>query len=442
MKEGRRSIIESERGPKIAEMRITPIAVTDPPLRNAVGLHAPFALRTIIELLTEDNISGVSEIPGNADINAALDDAREVIVGADPFQLNGMKLALDDRFGGGGPDERGDSPWDQRRLVHVFSAIEVACLDIIGKITRRPVVDLLGGMVRERVPFAAYLFYKFQGAGGERGFNTDPHATGWAAARQAEALDPESIVVQAKAMCDEFGFVPLKLKAGVLEPKIEVDTMFALREAFGPDVPLRIDPNGVWSVETSMEYGRKMKDILEYYEDPTRGQEAMAEVRKALGVPMATNMCTTSFDDIPDSIRLGSEDIILSDHHFWGGLRASVELGRICQTFGRELSMHSNSHVGISLMAMVHMAGAIPNIAYALDTHYPWQSEEVIVGGRVQFEEGTIRVPRDPGLGVELDRDALAKLHDNFLKCGLAHRDDVSEMKKVDPDWEFKPIRW
>ena len=435
-------IAESGQGPKIAEVRITPIAVTDPPLRNSVGLHAPFALRTIIELVTEDNICGVSEIPGNVDINAALEDAREVIVGADPFQLNGLKLALDDHFGGSEPDQRGDNPWDDRRLVHVFSAVEVACLDIAGKITGRPVVDLLGGMVRERVPFAAYLFYKLEGAGGELGFKTDPHAAGWAAARQAEALDPESIVAQARAMCEEFGFVPLKLKAGVLEPQIEVDTMFALREAFGPHVPLRIDPNGVWSVETSIEYGRKMKDILEYYEDPARGQEAMAEVRKALGIPMATNMCTTSFDDIPRSIRLGSEDIILSDHHFWGGLRASVELGRICQTFGRRLSMHSNSHVGISLMAMVHMAAAIPNIAYALDTHYPWQCEEVIARGRVRFEEGTIRVPREPGLGVELDREALAKLHDNFLKCGITHRDDVGEMKKVHPDWEFKPIRW
>jgi glucarate dehydratase len=442
LRDERRAILKVGSGPEIAEMRITPIAVTDPPLRNAVGLHAPYALRTIVELVTQDGVSGLSEIPGNADTNEALESAREVVVGSDPFQLSAMRLALADRFSSRPEDKRGEQPWDQRRLVHVFSAVEVACLDIIGKLVGRPVVDLLGGMVRERVPFAAYLFYKLEGAGGELGLGTDPHAGGWAAARQAEALDPESIVIQAKAMCEEFGFVPLKLKAGVLEPQVEVGTMFALREAFGPEVPLRIDPNGVWSVETSIECGRRMKDILEYYEDPTRGQAAMAKVRRALGIPMATNMCTTSFEDIPNSIRLGSEDIILSDHHFWGGLRACVELGRVCQTFGRKLSMHSNSHVGISLMAMVHMAAAIPNIAYALDTHYPWQSEEVIAGGRVRFEDGAIRVPREPGLGIELDRGMLQKLHENFLRCGFAKRDDVTEMKKVDPDWEFKLIRW
>jgi glucarate dehydratase len=429
-------------GPKIAEMSVTPIAVTDPPLLNAGGLHAPYALRTIIELVTDDGVSGVSEIPGEAATNAALDDARDVILGADPFQLNSIRLALEGRFAGRETERRGDNPWDERRLVHVFSAIEVACLDIAGKLTGRPVVDLLGGMVRERVPFAAYLFYKVEGAGGELGFGTDSGATGWAAARQAQATDPDGIVSQARAMCAEFGFVPLKLKGGVFEPSVEVETVFALREAFGPDVPLRIDPNAIWSVETAIECGRRMEGVLEYYEDPTRGQEGMAEVRAALNVPLATNMCTTSFEDIPRSIELGSEDIILSDHHFWGGLRASVELGRLCRTFGRKLSMHSNSHVGISLMAMVHMASAIPNIAYALDTHYPWQSEEVIAGGRVRFEDGAIRVPREPGLGVELDREALARLHGNFVKCGLTRRDDVTEMRKIDPDWEFKPVRW
>src|SRR5690606_25597475 len=141
----------------------------------------------------------------------------------------------------------------------------------------------------------------------------------------------------------------------------------------------------------------ELEGILEYYEDPARGQEDMAKVRQAVKLPLATNMCTTSFADIPGSVRLGSEDIILSDHHFWGGLRASMELARICRTFGRGMSMHSNSHVGISLAAMTHLAAAVPNLTYACDTHYPWQSEEVIVGGRMQFDDGAIVVSNEPG---------------------------------------------
>ena len=430
------------KGPKIKEMVITPIAIVDPPLLNAAGLHAPYALRTVVELVTDDNIYGISEIPGNSSTDEALGTAKKIIIGKNPFHLNAIRKLLVDHFGTETSAQRGTAPWDQRKLVHIFSAIEVACMDIIGKITGCPVVDLLGGKMRDAVPFAAYLFYKYEGAGGKLGFKTDPNAKGWAAARQAAALTPDEIVQQAKAMCKEFGFKSLKLKGGVFEPRIEVDSIFALRKAFGPDVPLRIDPNALWTVETSVKFGKEMEGSIEYLEDPTRGQENMATVREALRTPLATNMCTTSFGDIPGSVLFGSEDIILSDHHFWGGLRASMELTRICETFGRKVSMHSNSHLGISLAAMVHLGAAIPNFSYALDTHYPWQSDEVIQGGRIKFEDGAVAVSNEPGLGVELDRAALAQLHQNYLECGLKKRDDEVEMQKVVPGWKFKPVRW
>ena len=429
-------------GLTIKDIIITPIAVTDPPLLNAAGLHAPYALRTIVEVVTHDNITGISEIPGNSDIDAALEKSKEIIIGKDPFQLNQIRDAIEQYFDLETSVQRGDSPWDQRRIIHVYSAIEVACLDIIGKILERPVVDLLGGKRRDMVPFAAYLFYKYAGAGGSLEFGMDPQSKGWASGRQARATTPESIVRQAISMVKEFGFKSIKLKGGVFDPPQEVDAIKALYRHFGPEVPLRLDPNAIWKLETAIKFGKSMEGILEYFEDPVRGQENMAQVKKALKTPLATNMCTTSFEDIPKSIAIGSEDIILSDHHFWGGLRSSMELSRICQTFGRKLSMHSNSHLGISLAAMVHLGAALPEIPYALDTHYPWQSEEVIAGGRTKFEEGAVQVPSGPGLGVEIDREKLQKLHQNYLDCGLTKRDDLLEMRKVVPDWEFKPVRW
>jgi glucarate dehydratase len=427
---------------KIMEVNVTPIAITDPPLLNAAGLHAPYALRTIIEIVTDDRIYGLGEVPGSAATTKALEDAREVLIGMDPFQLNAIQAKLQAHFGEEGAAERGVAPWDKRRIVHVFSAIEVACFDIMGKAVGRPVCDLLGGRVRDRVDFSAYLFYKHEGAGGKLEFGTDPNATGWAAARQKAALDPDGIVAQAKAMCDAFGFKSIKLKGGVMPPDEEADAIIALKEAFGPGTPLRLDPNAIWSVETSIRIGKRLEGVLEYYEDPTRGQENMGKVGRAINIPLATNMCTTSFADIPGSIQHHSEDIILSDHHFWGGLRASVELARICRTFGRGLSMHSNSHVGISLAAMAHLAAATPNLTYACDTHYPWQSEEVIKGGRMQFDDGAIVITNEPGLGIELDRDALAKLHEQYIACGLTERNDEVEMQKVVPGWKFQATRW
>jgi glucarate dehydratase len=427
---------------KIMEVNVTPIAITDPPLLNAAGLHAPYALRTIIEIVTDDRIYGLGEVPGSAATTKALEDAREVLIGMDPFQLNAIQAKLQAHFGEEGAAERGVAPWDKRRIVHVFSAIEVACFDIMGKAVGRPVCDLLGGRVRDRVDFSAYLFYKHEGAGGKLEFGTDPNATGWAAARQKAALDPDGIVAQAKAMCDAFGFKSIKLKGGVMPPDEEADAIIALKEAFGPGTPLRLDPTAIRSVETSIRIGKRLEGVLEYYEDPTRGQENMGKVGRAINIPLATNMCTTSFADIPGSIQHHSEDIILSDHHFWGGLRASVELARICRTFGRGLSMHSNSHVGISLAAMAHLAAATPNLTYACDTHYPWQSEEVIKGGRMQFDDGAIVITNEPGLGIELDRDALAKLHEQYIACGLTERNDEVEMQKVVPGWKFQATRW
>ena len=436
------NITSGMKTPTIKEVNVTPIATVDPPLLNAAGLHAPYALRIVVEIVTADNITGISEIPGNVGTLEALASAVKLIAGMDPFQLNSIRQKLMDAFGKETAAERGNTPWDQRKLVHIYSALEVACLDIMGKVTGRPVVDLLGGKMRDRVPFAAYLFYKYEGAGGKLGFKTDPNARGWDAGRQAKALDPAGIVAQAKAMQKEFGFKSLKLKGGVFEPQKEIDAMVALREAFGPGVPLRIDPNAVWKVETGITYGKKLEGVIEYLEDPVRGQENMARVRKQVNIPFATNMCTTSFEDLPAAIRLGSEDIILTDHHFWGGLRACMDLGRICQTFGRGISMHSNSHLGISLAAMVHLGAALPYLTSALDTHYPWQSDEIITRGRFRFEDGAVQVPDGPGLGVELDKKALAALHKNYLDSGLTKRDDEIEMQKVQPGWKFMAERW
>ena len=427
---------------KISEMHITPIALGDPPLLNAAGLHAPYCLRTIVELTTDTGLTGLAEVPGSVAVDQALAAVRATVIGSDPLNWHALRARLAERCAPELSVARGDKPWDGRTRVQVYSALDVACLDLQGKAYGVPAATLLGGIVRERVPYSAYLFYKYEGAGGELAFGTDPAATGWAAARQRAALDPDGVVAQAEAMVDAFGFESIKLKGGCFEPAQEVSAMKALYRRFGPKVPLRLDPNALWTVETSIRFGREMEGILEYLEDPCRTQDGMAAVRRALKTPLATNMCTTSFDDLPGSVRTGSEDIILTDHHFWGGLRSSMELAAHCRTFGRGVSMHSNNHAGISLAAMTHLGAAMPNLTYALDTHYPWQSSEIIVGGRIPIEGGCVTLPKGPGLGVELDRAAFARAHATYQTAGLTERNDEIEMQKKVPGWKFAQTRW
>lgn len=425
---------------KIVEMRVVPVAMADPPLRSAFGLHAPYALRTIVQLRTDDGLTGLGETYGGAIPLRDLEAARERVIGQDPWQLTRIEAAV-----AGDPTAapNKDRAWEGTLSspVQAYSPVEVACLDIIGKATGRPVADLLGGRYRSAVPFSAYLFYKHAGIGGADGL-----ADASSAAKERddylarEALSPEGIVRQAQEFVRRFGFRSIKLKGGVLEPDIEAASILALRGAFGPEMPLRIDPNCVWSVDTSIRIGLELAGTLEYYEDPTDGKANMAEVARRVPIPLATNMCTTSWSDIPETVARGSIHILLSDHHLWGGLAATVKLAQLCRVFGWGVSMHSNSHLGISLMAMAHVAAAIPNLTYACDTHYPWQVEEVITGGKRQFEEGHIVIDDTPGLGVELDEDALARLHEQYQKAGLAKRDDVAEMQKIQPGW--KPVRW
>jgi glucarate dehydratase len=217
--------------------------------------------------------------------------------------------------------------------------------------------------------------------------------------------------------------------------------MRALREAF-PDLPLRLDPNANWSLETSVRAAAELDELLEYYEDPTPGVAGMTELAKHTRLPLATNMVVTTLEDFRAACETGAVDVLLSDHHYWGGLRVTQTLARMCSLWGLGMSMHSNSHLGISLIAMTHVAASIPNLTYACDTHYPWQEEEVVRGGRIRFEGGAVRVPSAPGLGVDLDREALAALHEQYLSCGVRNRDDLAQMRKYDPSFSGRQPRY
>jgi len=432
----------------IANLRIHPIAIADPPLRSSYGLHARYALRTVIELESDDGIVGISETYGGDAQIKQLEALRSQIIGANPYRLTGFLSPMVEGQGRGDARSQtylvpGENPLDA--TTRTYAAIEVASLDLIGKCVGQPVCDLIGGRVRDEVPFSAYPFYKHAGGGGE-GDDAREDEYG-------EALSPETLVRQVQQMVAKYGFTSIKFKAGVLEPDLEIQTIKQLYRVLGPNVPLRIDPNSAWTVETSVRVGRALAEELGrggYLEDPTAGLENMAEVRRRLlaqgiNTPLASNVAVTSFADIPRSVQLDAVQIILCDVHYWGGMRQVQHLARLAKTFGIGLSMHSNTHLGVSLMAMAHAAAATPHLTYACDTHYPWQSaqDEIVLGGRVPIVNGCVRIPDKPGLGVELDYDQLARGRERYQKCAYRKRDDEAEMRKyVDPNWKRVLPRW
>ncbi len=418
----------------LRELRVTPIAFRDPPLLNASGIHEPWALRAIVELEASDGRIGLAETYGDQAMLDALDAAKALVPGLSPFDLNAMELrvaAAVKPTRSAAELELAPGSHGAKNAAKVASALEVAMLDLQGQRLNAPLADLLGGPVRDAVPYSAYLFFKHAS---HVGLPYAPDAWG-------EAVTPAQVVEQARRMIGQYGFGSIKLKGGVFEPAHEIACIRALREAF-PGLPLRLDPNANWSLATSIAAAPALDGLLEYYEDPTPGLEGMAALTRHTKLPLATNMVVTGFDELKRSLALGSVQVVLSDHHYWGGLRATQHLARLCQLHGLGLSMHSNSHLGLSLLAMTHVAACVPHLDYACDTHYPWQEEEVIAGGRVPIVGGTVAVPRRPGLGAELDREALARLHEQYRACGIRSRNDLAQMRRIDPHFSGRAPRY
>ncbi|QNP72799.1 glucarate dehydratase [Streptomyces roseirectus] len=425
----------------ITDVRLTPILVADPPLLNTQGVHQPYTPRLIIEVETADGVTGLGETYGDTKYLELARPFAGRLLGRSVADHNGLFTVMNgvdvdrervvDQVDVGGL--RGVQTADKLRLS-VVSGFEVACLDALGKALGLPVHALLGGKVRDAVEYSAYLFYKWA-----------EHPAGVAAERDdwGAALDPAGVVEQARKFTERYGFTSFKLKGGVFPPEEEIAAVRALAEAF-PGHPLRLDPNGAWSVETSLTVAKELGDVLEYLEDPALGTDAMAEVAARAGVPLATNMCVTTFAEIPDAFTRGAVQVVLSDHHYWGGLRNTQRLAAICRTFGVGVSMHSNTHLGISLAAMTHVAATVPGLHHACDSHYPWQSEDVLTQ-RLTFDAGRVTVTDTPGLGVELDHDRLAFLHRRWLDDDgtLRDRDDAAAMRVAEPGWETPSVpRW
>jgi glucarate dehydratase len=396
-------------------MEVIPVAHREPPLRNSWGAHSELAARTIVRLTSADGTVGVGETYGDQEVIRGLEGARDLVEGMNPHERRPLRLRLQDEM--------------------VFGAIETALLDLVGKETGQPVHALVGGKVRDDVEFSAYLFYKHA--------DSEPET---AAITPGEVMSPEAMVEEARAFVDAHGFEVLKLKAGVLEPDAELRTLELLAEEFGRETPLRIDPNGAWSVETAVRLSDRLRELplrLQFLEDPVPSMNAHARLKDQVSYPVATNMFVTDFDHVAPAVRLDAVDVILSDHHYWGGLTGTLQLDRVARTFDLGVGMHSNSHLGVSMAAMTHVAAAMPSLSHAPDSHYPWMADDVI-DDPIEFSNGRIAVPDGPGLGVELDDERVERMHERYRESETLGYSSVGSMAAAYADAmdETSTERW
>jgi glucarate dehydratase len=374
-------------------------------LRHANGCHWGRFVRTIVEVETDDGLIGLGEMGGGGESAvAAFHGLKPYLLGHDPTLLEEMRFLVANPTA---------SLYNNR--TQILAALEFACLDIMGQKWGVPVHAILGGALRDRVPFASYLFFRYAKEGGDAG----------------EVRTPEQLVAHARALKCEHGFTSHKLKGGVFSPEYELECYRALAESL-PGDSFRFDPNGVWSTEKAIWFGQQIEDLNnDYLEDPVFGLNGMRRTRDKVRMPLATNTVVVGFEQLAANVLDPAVDVILLDTTFWGGIRPCVKAAAICETFQLGVAVHSSGELGIQLATMLHLGAAIPNLSFAADAHYHHLLDDVIVGGKLPYVDGAIAVPTAPGLGVSLDRAKLEEYHELFQELGTYPYD----RDPLRPDW-------
>ncbi len=431
--------------PRIIRMQVIPVAGRDSMLLNLSGAHGPFFTRNLVILADSAGNTGVGEVPGGEKIRQTLEDARPLVEGQPVGAWNQILNKLRGAFAGLDRDGRGNQTFDLRIAIHAVTAVESALLDLLGQHLGVPLAALLGeGQQRESVAVLGYLFYVADRTRTNLPYRSEPDAgDDWLRLRHEPALDAKAVVRLAQAAYQRYGFKDFKLKGGVLRGEEEMDAIVALHERF-PQAGVTLDPNGGWLLKDAVRLCRDRHRELAYAEDPCgmegvfSGREVMAEFRRETGLRTATNMVATDWREMAHSISLQSVDIPLADPHFWT-LQGSVRVAQLCQMWGLTWGSHSNNHFDISLAMFTHVAAAAPGKVTAIDTHWIWQDGQRLTREPLRIVDGSIAVPKKPGLGIDLDMVEVEKAHQLYLQHGLGARDDAIAMQFLIPGWKFNP---
>ncbi|NEU32268.1 glucarate dehydratase [bacterium LRH843] len=429
--------------PVITEMQVIPVAGHDSMLLNLSGAHGPFFTRNIVILKDSAGHIGVGEVPGGEGIRKTLEETQDLVKGQPIGAYKNILTTVRNQFADKDTAGRGLQTFDLRITIHAVTALEAALLDLLGKHLNVPAAALLGdGQQRDEVEMLGYLFYVGDRTKTGLAYHSEPEATDdWQRLRHEEALTPEAIVRLAEASYERYGFKDFKLKGGVLSGDAEIEAVTALAERF-PDARITLDPNGAWSLKESVRLCKDKHHVLAYAEDPCGAEngyssrEIMAEFRRETGLPTATNMIATDWRQMGHSIQLQSVDIPLADPHFWT-MQGSVRVAQMCAEWGLTWGSHSNNHFDISLAMFTHVAAAAPGNITAIDTHWIWQDGQRLTKEPFKIENGKVKVPTKPGLGIEIDMDQVESAHKLYKSMGLGVRDDSVAMQYLVPGWTF-----
>jgi glucarate dehydratase len=356
------------------------------PFLWTAGLY-PGTSKTIIEVETDEGIVGLGEAP-SSHLAFAVESLGPRLIGKDPLDIAEIESLC-------------VPPWqivqntDDSSSVTAFGGLEIALWDIRGKAWNQPLYKLLGGAVRKEIPFTEYFAFRMNRDGSNK------------------QLDSQVIVDYCLQMREEHGSTYFEGKLIQGDPELEINTVRAMREALGPEAMIRLDSNMQWSLTTARHILREIEPYnIRNYEDPVATFEEMAALRLHSTIPFSSHV-----PDIRRSVALGVPDTIVTNFAVLGGINRAIRFIGACEAMGVGFWCYSGD-AGICTASYLHVKAAMPWITEPSQSLLRWQIADVIQGGPFKPKNNVVPVPEGPGLGVELDRDALKHWHQHYVDNG------------------------
>jgi L-alanine-DL-glutamate epimerase-like enolase superfamily enzyme len=363
---------------------------------HVVGGNFPWNLITVE---TDAGVTGLGEA-FNGPISEHVDYLEPGLIGENPYDVERLTEHMTQLLSG----LAGGVGYSQAAV----SGIETALWDVIGKLTGLPVYQLLGGKYRDEVHV-----YCDCHAGDH--LDTGDH-------KSVEAYDPEAYADAAEAVVGE-GFDALKFDLDVAAGEDDtatrrlsnaavehkVDVVEAVRERIGSDLLLAFDLHWNFSVETALRVARKLEPYdLAWLEDPVPPENADAHRRVTQGTstPVLAGENLTRVEGFVPFLTDGAIDLAAPDIQKCGGLAEFRRIAALADAFDVPVTPH-NVASPVGTMASVHACATVPN-AFVLEYHardVDWWDD--LHTSDPLIEDGRIRVPEKPGLGLELDLDQL-----------------------------------
>ncbi|RWM09751.1 MAG: chloromuconate cycloisomerase [Mesorhizobium sp.] len=357
---------------KITGIRATPVNI---PLEAPMwwtGGYYPGTSKTIVEVFTDEGLTGLGEAP-STDVVDLIGAMGEALKGKNPIDIAACERVC-------------VPPWqivqntDDARVVKAFGAIEIALWDLRGKAWNEPLCNLLGGKVREKIPFTEYFSF-----------------------RPDREMSAEEVADYCVSMREVHGSTFFEGKLILGDPMLEVRTVKLLRERLGDEAMIRLDSNMQWSVTTARWVLREIEPCnVRNYEDPVATFEEMAQLRQHSIVPFSTHN-----PDLRRAVALGVPDYFVTNFAVLGGINRAIRFIGACEAMGVGFWCYSGD-AGICTAAYLHVSAATQWIKEPSQSLFRWQVGDVIEGGPFRQRENVVDVPDGPGLGVAIDQEALA----------------------------------